>query len=79
MTKEIKNYALAQHCFVTAIDEELNNAVAWTNLGSLYLHLGILFSQYIKKRLGCLSVTSEVNATFTKFLIHLKASIKRLV
>lgn len=40
MSPRIKNYALAQHCFVMAIDRELNNAVAWNNLGTLYLHLG---------------------------------------
>ncbi|XP_015109958.1 tetratricopeptide repeat protein 37 isoform X2 [Diachasma alloeum] len=40
MTEEIKNYALAQHCWVMAIDREPNNAIAWTNLGTLYLHLG---------------------------------------
>lgn len=42
MTEEIKNYALAQHCWVMAIDREPNNAIAWTNLGTLYLLLGIL-------------------------------------
>ncbi|KAK0096871.1 hypothetical protein PV326_004037 [Microctonus aethiopoides] len=40
MTEEIKNYALAQHCWVMAIDKEPNNAIAWTNLGTLYLLLG---------------------------------------
>ncbi|XP_012257142.2 tetratricopeptide repeat protein 37 isoform X1 [Athalia rosae] len=39
MTKEIKNYALSQHCYVMAIDMEPQNAIAWTNLGTLYLHL----------------------------------------
>ncbi|XP_012537096.1 tetratricopeptide repeat protein 37 [Monomorium pharaonis] len=43
MSIYIKNYALAQHCFVMAIDRELNNAVAWTNLGTLYLHLGDIY------------------------------------
>lgn len=47
MVEEIKNYALAQHCFVIAIDKESNNAISWTNLGSLYLHLGIYI--YIEK------------------------------
>ncbi|XP_043287531.1 tetratricopeptide repeat protein 37 [Venturia canescens] len=40
MTEEVKNYALAQHCCVMAIDREPNNAIAWTNLGTLYLNLG---------------------------------------
>ncbi|XP_034950354.1 tetratricopeptide repeat protein 37 [Chelonus insularis] len=40
MTEEIKNYALAQHCWVMAIDRESNNAIVWTNLGTLYLYLG---------------------------------------
>lgn len=40
MSSEIKNYALAQHSFVMAIEVESNNAVAWTNLGTLYLLLG---------------------------------------
>ncbi|XP_046745121.1 tetratricopeptide repeat protein 37 isoform X2 [Diprion similis] len=40
MTPEIKNYALSQHCYVMAIDMESQNAVAWSNLGTLYLHLG---------------------------------------
>lgn len=40
MSSYIKNYALAQHCFVMAIDRESNNAVAWSNLGTLYLQLG---------------------------------------
>lgn len=40
MSSCIKNYALAQHCFIMAIDREANNAVAWSNLGILYLHLG---------------------------------------
>lgn len=40
MHDEVKNYALSQHCYIMAIDMELNNAVAWTNLGVLYLHLG---------------------------------------
>jgi len=41
MSPYIKNYALAQHCFIMAIDREANNAIAWSNLGTLYLHLGI--------------------------------------
>ncbi|XP_023290658.1 tetratricopeptide repeat protein 37 [Orussus abietinus] len=43
MLEETKNYALSQHSFVTAIDKEPNNAVVWTNLGSLYLILGDLY------------------------------------
>ncbi|XP_050460410.1 tetratricopeptide repeat protein 37 isoform X1 [Cataglyphis hispanica] len=39
----IKNYALAQHCFIMAIDRESNNATAWSNLGTLYLHLGDIY------------------------------------
>ncbi|ELK11514.1 Tetratricopeptide repeat protein 37 [Pteropus alecto] len=33
----IRNYALAQHCFIKSIQSEQINAVAWTNLGVLYL------------------------------------------
>ncbi|XP_006885431.1 PREDICTED: tetratricopeptide repeat protein 37 [Elephantulus edwardii] len=33
----IGNYALAQHCFIKSIQSEQINAVAWTNLGALYL------------------------------------------
>ncbi|XP_076995240.1 superkiller complex protein 3 isoform X2 [Tamandua tetradactyla] len=33
----IGNYALAQHCFIKSIQSEQINAVAWTNLGVLYL------------------------------------------
>ncbi|XP_032686665.1 tetratricopeptide repeat protein 37 [Odontomachus brunneus] len=40
VSQNVKNYALAQHCFVMAIDREPNNAIAWSNLGTLYLHLG---------------------------------------
>lgn len=40
MSNEIKNYALAQHSFVMAIQIEHNNACSWTNLGCLYLLLG---------------------------------------
>ncbi|PVD20045.1 hypothetical protein C0Q70_20539 [Pomacea canaliculata] len=32
-----KNYSLAQHCFIKSIECESNNAVAWTNLGTVYL------------------------------------------
>ena len=34
---EIDNKALAQHCFIQSIECEATNAVAWTNLGVLYL------------------------------------------
>lgn len=44
MSPYIKNYALAQHCFIMAIDRESNNATAWSNLGTLYLHLGTLIN-----------------------------------
>lgn len=37
--QEPKNYALAQHAFIKAITFEQNNAVAWCNLGTLYLVL----------------------------------------
>lgn len=40
MLNEIKNYSLAQHSFVMAIEKEANNPVSWANLGSLYLLLG---------------------------------------
>ncbi|XP_072746078.1 superkiller complex protein 3 isoform X2 [Anoplolepis gracilipes] len=43
MSPYIKNYVLAQHCFVMAIDRESNNAIAWNNLGTLYLHLGDIY------------------------------------
>ncbi|XP_028749852.1 tetratricopeptide repeat protein 37 [Peromyscus leucopus] len=33
----IRNYALAQHCFIKSIQAEQINAAAWTNLGVLYL------------------------------------------
>lgn len=39
MSSEVKNYSLAQHCWIMAIDCEPNNAIAWTNLGTLYLYL----------------------------------------
>lgn len=31
------NYALAQHAFIKAVTVDHNTAVAWTNLGTLYL------------------------------------------
>ncbi|XP_046996555.1 tetratricopeptide repeat protein 37 [Schistocerca americana] len=37
---EINNLKLAQHSFIKAIELEKNNAVPWTNLGTLYLCLG---------------------------------------
>ncbi|XP_017884078.1 tetratricopeptide repeat protein 37 [Ceratina calcarata] len=40
MSPCIKNYALAQHAYIMAIDRELNNAVVWSNLGTLYLNIG---------------------------------------
>ncbi|XP_076247155.1 superkiller complex protein 3 [Calliopsis andreniformis] len=43
MLPYVKNYALAQHAYVTAIDKDFNNAVVWTNLGTLYLHIGNLY------------------------------------
>ncbi|XP_011878141.1 PREDICTED: tetratricopeptide repeat protein 37 [Vollenhovia emeryi] len=43
MSVYVKNYALAQHCFIMAIDRESNNAVAWSNLGTLYLQLGDIY------------------------------------
>ncbi|XP_076443971.1 tetratricopeptide repeat protein 37-like [Babylonia areolata] len=33
----VGNLALAQHCFIKSVQCEANNAVAWTNLGTLYL------------------------------------------
>ncbi|KAJ8681556.1 hypothetical protein QAD02_017348 [Eretmocerus hayati] len=39
MLNYFKNYALAQHCFVMALDRE-SNPISWTNLGTLYLLLG---------------------------------------
>lgn len=36
---EPKNYALAQHAFIKAVTIEKHSAVAWCNLGTLYLHL----------------------------------------
>ncbi|XP_003703191.3 superkiller complex protein 3 [Megachile rotundata] len=43
MSPHIKNYALAQHAFIIAIDKGLNNATVWCNLGTLYLHIGNLY------------------------------------
>ncbi|XP_076761595.1 superkiller complex protein 3 isoform X2 [Xylocopa sonorina] len=43
MSPYIKNYALAQHAYIMAIDKELNNATLWSNLGTLYLHTGSLY------------------------------------
>ncbi|KAL7288696.1 hypothetical protein TKK_0017421 [Trichogramma kaykai] len=40
MVEDVKNYALAQHCFAMALDLQSNNPIPWTNLGSLYLILG---------------------------------------
>ena len=40
MSSDIKNYSLAQHSFIVAIEKEANNSISWTNLGSLYLLLG---------------------------------------
>ncbi|XP_045477416.1 tetratricopeptide repeat protein 37 [Harmonia axyridis] len=39
MTKDHPNYAFAQHCFIKAVTVNRNCAVAWTNLGVLYLKL----------------------------------------
>ncbi|XP_077270060.1 superkiller complex protein 3 isoform X1 [Temnothorax americanus] len=43
MSVYVKNYALAQHCYVMAIERESNNATAWSNLGTLYLYLGDIY------------------------------------
>ncbi|KAF3430707.1 hypothetical protein E2986_08054 [Frieseomelitta varia] len=40
MSPYIRNYALAQHAYIMAIDKELNNAIVWCNLGTLYLYIG---------------------------------------
>ncbi|XP_076315267.1 tetratricopeptide repeat protein 37 [Tachypleus tridentatus] len=37
MSPHVKNYNLAQHCFIKSISCEPNNFVAWSNLGVLYL------------------------------------------
>lgn len=34
---ELKNYSLSQHCFIKSVESESDNAIAWTNLGVLYL------------------------------------------
>ncbi|KAL0279062.1 UNVERIFIED_CONTAM: hypothetical protein PYX00_000699 [Menopon gallinae] len=39
---EIKDYPLAQHCFIRALDENDSSPVVWTNLGTLYLCLNDL-------------------------------------
>ncbi|KAM3940662.1 superkiller complex protein 3 isoform 1-T2 [Leptodactylus fuscus] len=36
-SKEVNNKALAQHAFIKSIQCQQNNAIAWTNLGALYL------------------------------------------
>lgn len=41
MSPYIKNFALAQHAYIMAIDTEINNAIVWCNLGTLYLYTGI--------------------------------------
>lgn len=38
-SSELQNHALAQHAFIKSIEVE-NNAIAWTNLGIIYLLLG---------------------------------------
>lgn len=40
MSPYVKNYALAQHAYIMAIDKDFNNAVVWSNLGTLYLYIG---------------------------------------
>ncbi|XP_013777093.1 tetratricopeptide repeat protein 37-like [Limulus polyphemus] len=37
LSPHVRNYNLAQHCFIKSISCEPNNFVAWTNLGVLYL------------------------------------------
>lgn len=56
MTEEIKNYALAQHCCVVAIDREPNNAIVWTNLGTLYLNLGKVLRLVTQKNYKTLKI-----------------------
>lgn len=34
--RAMKNYSIAQHAFITAINFDKNNAMAWCNLGALY-------------------------------------------
>ncbi|XP_075693260.1 superkiller complex protein 3 isoform X2 [Rhinoderma darwinii] len=36
-SKDVNNKALAQHAFIKSIQFKQNNAIAWTNLGALYL------------------------------------------
>ncbi|XP_069819036.1 superkiller complex protein 3 [Dendropsophus ebraccatus] len=36
-SKDVNNKALAQHAFIKSIQCQQNNAIAWTNLGALYL------------------------------------------
>ncbi|PIO29705.1 hypothetical protein AB205_0213400, partial [Aquarana catesbeiana] len=36
-SKGVNNNVLAQHAFIKSIQCQPNNAVAWTNLGALYL------------------------------------------
>lgn len=39
---EPKNYQLAQHAYIKALNADKTSAVAWANLGTLYLILGEL-------------------------------------
>lgn len=39
-TEEINDLALAQHCFIKALELDKKLAIAWTNLGVLYLSQG---------------------------------------
>lgn len=39
-TKEMNNLALAQHCFIKALELDKKLAIVWTNLGVLYLSQG---------------------------------------
>lgn len=34
---EPKNYSLAQHAFIRALNIDHNSAISWSNLGTLYL------------------------------------------
>lgn len=40
VTKEMNNLALAQHCFIKALELDKKLAIVWTNLGVLYLSQG---------------------------------------
>lgn len=40
LTLDINNLALAQHCFIKALELDRKLAVVWTNLGVLYLDQG---------------------------------------